>query len=59
MNHQIDFNIVNFNIFDIQLGIQSGGCGEKSIRFRPALTFEEKHADIFLDKFNQVLKETK
>lgn len=40
-------------------GIQSGGCGEQAIRFRPALIFGEKHVDIFLDKFNQVLKETK
>lgn len=46
-------------LFSVYLGIQSGGCGEQAIRFRPALTFEEKHADIFLDKFNQVLKETK
>jgi len=42
-----------------QKGIQSGGCGDVSIRFRPALIFEEKHADIFLDRFRQVLKETK
>lgn len=41
------------------LGIQSGGCGDLAIRFRPALVFQEKHVDIFLDKFNQVLKETK
>lgn len=40
-------------------GIQSGGCGDLSIRFRPALIFEEKHANIFLDKFRQVLKEIK
>lgn len=40
-----------------QKGIQSGGCGELSIRFRPALIFEPKHANIFLDKFRQVLKE--
>jgi len=40
-------------------GIQIGFCGEDSIRFRPALIFEEKHVDIFLDKFRQVLKETK
>ncbi|XP_058463797.1 4-aminobutyrate aminotransferase, mitochondrial [Malaya genurostris] len=40
-----------------QKGILSGGCGEESIRFRPALIFQEKHVDIFLDKFNQVLKE--
>uniref|UniRef100_T1GPX3 (S)-3-amino-2-methylpropionate transaminase n=1 Tax=Megaselia scalaris TaxID=36166 RepID=T1GPX3_MEGSC len=37
-------------------GIQSGGCGDLAIRFRPALIFNEKHADIFLDKFRQVLK---
>lgn len=37
-------------------GVQSGGCGDLAIRFRPALIFNEKHADIFLDKFRQVLK---
>ncbi|XP_017777077.1 PREDICTED: 4-aminobutyrate aminotransferase, mitochondrial [Nicrophorus vespilloides] len=42
-----------------QKGIQSGGCGEISIRLRPALIFQEHHADIFLDTFRQVLKETK
>lgn len=42
-----------------QKGVLSGGCGEISIRFRPALIFQEKHVDIFLDKFNQVLKELK
>lgn len=40
-----------------QKGVQSGGCGDFAIRFRPALIFETKHADIFLDKFRQVLKE--
>ncbi|KAJ4432075.1 hypothetical protein ANN_20689 [Periplaneta americana] len=35
------------------------GCGELSIRLRPALIFTPKHADIFLDRFQQVLKETK
>lgn len=42
-----------------QKGIQSGGCGEQSIRLRPALTFQEHHADIYLDRLRQVLKETK
>lgn len=37
-------------------GIQSGGCGDIAIRFRPALIFQEKHADIFMDKFRTVLK---
>lgn len=50
--------LINF-FFSLVTGIQAGGCGEKSIRFRPALIFQEKHADIFFDKFNQVLKETK
>lgn len=38
-------------------GIQTGGCGELSIRFRPALIFQEKHAHIVLDRFRSVLKE--
>lgn len=42
-----------------QNGVQSGGCGDHAIRFRPALIFQEKHVDIFTDKFRQVLKETK
>lgn len=39
-----------------QAGVQSGGCGDVSIRFRPALIFEEKHANMFLDIFRNVLK---
>ncbi|KAF2899195.1 hypothetical protein ILUMI_06982 [Ignelater luminosus] len=42
-----------------QKGIQGGGCGDHAIRLRPALIFQEHHADIFLDSFRQVLKETK
>lgn len=42
-----------------QKGVLAGGCGDMSIRFRPALVFQEKHVDIFLDKFYQVLKELK
>ncbi|XP_065564125.1 4-aminobutyrate aminotransferase, mitochondrial-like [Artemia franciscana] len=40
-------------------GVHSGGCGEKSVRLRPALIFRPEHADIFLDKLNIVLKEMK
>uniref|UniRef100_A0A6M2DCA7 (S)-3-amino-2-methylpropionate transaminase n=1 Tax=Xenopsylla cheopis TaxID=163159 RepID=A0A6M2DCA7_XENCH len=40
-------------------GVQAGGCGDYSIRLRPALIFQEHHADIFLDKFRQVLRESK
>jgi len=38
-------------------GIHSGGCGERGIRFRPALTFTPYHANIVLDRYQQVLKE--
>ncbi|CAG2204744.1 ABAT [Mytilus edulis] len=38
-------------------GVNCGGCGEKSIRFRPTLTLEKRHVDIFLDRFNSVLHE--
>ncbi|GMM51317.1 4-aminobutyrate transaminase [Starmerella bacillaris] len=31
------------------LGVNIGGCGVRSVRLRPCLLFEEKHADIFLD----------
>ncbi|PBC26106.1 4-aminobutyrate aminotransferase [Apis cerana cerana] len=37
-------------------GIQTGGCGTAAIRLRPALTFTEKHADIFLDRLRSILK---
>lgn len=38
-------------------GVHTGGCGDKSIRFRPTLTLEKQHVNIFLDKFNSVLAE--
>ncbi|XP_011256388.2 4-aminobutyrate aminotransferase, mitochondrial isoform X1 [Camponotus floridanus] len=38
-------------------GIQVGGCGNRAVRLRPALTFTERHADIFLDALRSVLKE--
>lgn len=37
-------------------GVLIGASGNSSIRLRPALTFTKKHADIFLDKLNSVLK---
>ncbi|KAL2723949.1 hypothetical protein V1478_008462 [Vespula squamosa] len=37
-------------------GIQTGGCGDKAVRLRPALTFTEHHADIFLDALRGILK---
>lgn len=33
-----------------KLGVASGGCGSQSVRFRPALVFQPKHAKECLDK---------
>uniref|UniRef100_A0A0N4Z3W0 (S)-3-amino-2-methylpropionate transaminase n=1 Tax=Parastrongyloides trichosuri TaxID=131310 RepID=A0A0N4Z3W0_PARTI len=38
------------------LGLHVGGCGDNSIRFRPALVYEKKHAEITLDIINQAIK---
>uniref|UniRef100_A0A3Q0SJY6 4-aminobutyrate aminotransferase n=1 Tax=Amphilophus citrinellus TaxID=61819 RepID=A0A3Q0SJY6_AMPCI len=40
-------------------GLLLGGCGERSIRFRPALVFKEYHVNIFLNIFNDVLAQHK
>lgn len=40
-----------------QKGIGAGGCADISIRVRTALTFQKKHADIFLDRLREALKE--
>lgn len=40
-----------------QKGIMVGPCGADSIRFRPALIFQPKHANIFLNILDDVLKE--
>ncbi len=37
-------------------GIQCGACGDCTLRIRPALIFTKKHADIFLDRLETVLK---
>lgn len=39
-------------------GVHCGGSGNKTLRIRTALIFENKHASIFLDRLNQVLKES-
>ncbi|XP_045128401.1 4-aminobutyrate aminotransferase, mitochondrial-like [Portunus trituberculatus] len=38
-----------------QQGVHTGGCGEKTVRLRPALIFQPIHAHIFLDKLETVL----
>nr|XP_061805815.1 4-aminobutyrate aminotransferase, mitochondrial-like isoform X3 [Nerophis lumbriciformis] len=40
-------------------GILLGGCGDRSIRFRPSLVFKEYHVHIFLNIFNDVLAQLK
>ncbi|KAK9504668.1 hypothetical protein O3M35_010949 [Rhynocoris fuscipes] len=40
-------------------GVWCGGCGEHSIRLRPTLVFQPEHAEIFLDKLNNVLNSLK
>ncbi|KAG2182926.1 hypothetical protein INT44_005907 [Umbelopsis vinacea] len=36
-------------------GVNIGGCGDRAIRLRPMLTFQMKHADIFLDTLEKVV----
>lgn len=38
-------------------GCNVGGCAELSVRLRPSLTFEEKHADIFVDALSKAVSE--
>jgi len=35
-------------------GALVGGCGESTVRFRPSLVFEPKHAEILVDVMNKV-----
>ncbi|XP_050664409.1 4-aminobutyrate aminotransferase, mitochondrial [Leptidea sinapis] len=37
-------------------GVIGGGCGDNAIRLRPALIFEPKHANIYLDILRKSLK---
>jgi len=39
----------------ISNGLHIGGCGEASIRFRPALIFEEKHVKLTMDRLSKSL----
>ncbi|XP_028841443.1 4-aminobutyrate aminotransferase, mitochondrial isoform X2 [Denticeps clupeoides] len=40
-------------------GVLLGGCGDRTIRFRPALVFKEYHAHQFLNIFSDVLRDYK
>jgi 4-aminobutyrate aminotransferase/(S)-3-amino-2-methylpropionate transaminase len=37
-------------------GVQMGGCGEKSVRLRPMLTFAEGHVEVLCERVERVLK---
>jgi len=41
------------------LGVNTGGCGPLSVRLRPMLVFQKKHADIFLDAVDKVAQKHK
>lgn len=38
-------------------GVQMGGCGEKSVRLRPMLTFGESHMEVLVKAIEEVLRE--
>nr|KAF6439578.1 4-aminobutyrate aminotransferase [Rousettus aegyptiacus] len=40
-------------------GVVLGGCGDKSIRFRPTLVFRDHHAHLFLNIFSDILADFK
>uniref|UniRef100_A0A8D0J5N3 4-aminobutyrate aminotransferase, mitochondrial n=2 Tax=Sus scrofa TaxID=9823 RepID=A0A8D0J5N3_PIG len=40
-------------------GVMLGGCGDKSIRFRPTLVFRDHHAHLFLNIFSDILADFK
>lgn len=37
-------------------GVNIGGCGDQSVRLRPTLVFEDKHADLFVEALEATLK---
>jgi len=38
------------------VGVNVGGSGERAVRLRPMLIFQKKHADIFLEAMEKILK---
>ncbi|XP_053392835.1 4-aminobutyrate aminotransferase, mitochondrial-like isoform X2 [Mercenaria mercenaria] len=38
-------------------GVHTGSCGEKTLRFRPTLLFQNKHVDVFMERFDDVLSQ--
>lgn len=51
-----DANARNKFLGDMKtVGINIGGCAEDSVRLRPTLVFEKKHADILVEAIDKVL----
>ena len=40
-------------------GVLHNGCSDHTMRLRPALCFEKRHADIFLDRMDLALEQVK
>lgn len=40
-------------------GLHIGGCGDVTVRFRPALIFEKWHVDVSMEILEKALKELK
>ena len=40
-------------------GVNQGGCGVKTMRLRPTLYFEKKHADIYVDALDRAIQDAK
>lgn len=36
-------------------GVHMGGCGDRAVRLRPMLVFEQKHADLYLERLEKAL----
>ena len=43
----------------LQIGINAATCGEKSVRIRPSLIFQQKHAEVYLERLSHVLDRLK
>ena len=40
-------------------GVNQGGCGVRTMRLRPTLYFEKKHADIYIDALDKAIEAAK
>ena len=50
-------NVGLFLVSDFLTGVFINSCGTDSLRFRPALIFQPKHANILLNIFEEVVKD--